>query len=259
MKIPVAVHVHSDWSYDGSSSLRQIAELFLSRGFRAVLVSEHDRGFDAAKAERHREACLRASTDEILLVPGFEYSDPENVVHLTCWGKMPFLGMDRESTEIIQRVADLGGFSVFAHPTRKAAWRKYSERWTEHLGAIELWNRKTDGWAPSGEGMALIEQYELPAMAALDYHTKRQLFPLRAWIDVNGQVSEEVLTESLRAGRFHCEAFGKRLESFAKPGQRLTLSLLEWMRRSAAALVRAAIGRRRENSLNSSNRHSAAA
>ena len=46
-RIRAAVHVHSEWSYDGSWPLTRIATAFSRRGYRAVLMAEHDRGFDA--------------------------------------------------------------------------------------------------------------------------------------------------------------------------------------------------------------------
>ena len=91
-RIRVAAHVHSDWSYDGRWSLERIAQVFGLLGYDAVLLAEHDRGFDAARWKALRAGCARASTERTQLVPGIEYSDPTNAVHVPVWGDIPFLG-----------------------------------------------------------------------------------------------------------------------------------------------------------------------
>ncbi|MEX0746110.1 MAG: hypothetical protein WD118_10960, partial [Phycisphaeraceae bacterium] len=90
--ITAAVHMHSDWSYDGEWPLDRLAACFARRGCRVLLMSEHDRGFDEARWQAYRQACQAASTDRLLLVPGMEYSDPTNTIHILTWGEAPFLG-----------------------------------------------------------------------------------------------------------------------------------------------------------------------
>src|SRR6185312_13160507 len=90
--VRVAAHVHSEWSYDGTWSLSRIATTFARLGYRAVLLAEHDRGFDDERWLAYRAACQQASNWNLLLVPGIEYSDPANTVHVPVWGDIPFLG-----------------------------------------------------------------------------------------------------------------------------------------------------------------------
>ena len=44
--------------------------------------------------------------------------------------------------------------------------------------------------------------------ASLDFHTRRQFFPLALVMDVAEPVSTESVIDALRAGRFRVEAFG---------------------------------------------------
>ena len=78
--IRAAAHVHSDWSYDASWALPDLARAFARRGYDVVLMAEHDRGFDAERWAAYRMTCAAASSDRILLVPGMEYEDADNVV-----------------------------------------------------------------------------------------------------------------------------------------------------------------------------------
>jgi predicted metal-dependent phosphoesterase TrpH len=92
-QIRVAAHVHSDWSYDGSWNLADLARAFHRRGYSAVLMAEHDRGFDSGRWAAYRAACAEASArGGAILVPGIEYSDSANDVHIPVWGDIPFLG-----------------------------------------------------------------------------------------------------------------------------------------------------------------------
>src|SRR3972149_9218864 len=92
MKIAVACHVHSNWSYDGSWPLEKLAPEFSARGYRVLMMTEHDRGFSEQKWRQYREKCAQVCSEKILVVPGIEYSDATNVVHVLTWGDVPFLG-----------------------------------------------------------------------------------------------------------------------------------------------------------------------
>ena len=82
MLVHAAAHIHSQWSYDGKWSLDRLAETFSRRGYQVLLMSEHQNGFDEDRRLQYRKACLAASNGKILLVPGMEYSDPSNTVHI---------------------------------------------------------------------------------------------------------------------------------------------------------------------------------
>lgn len=237
MNIRAAMHVHSNWSYDGSWELRDLARFFKRHRFRVVFISEHDRGFSNDRLERHREACAEASDSEILLIPGVEYSDAENVVHITTWGATSFLGEAQPTKKILERVAELGGFAGFAHPSRREAWRRWTDDWRDLLGGIELWNRKTDGWAPSREALSLVEAMHLPPLAAMDFHTIRQWFPLSLRVEAP-EVSELHMIRSLRERQFLAEAFGGSLHGNSRPLLMATLAAVESARRKLAMAIR---------------------
>lgn len=84
-RIRAVAHVHSEWSYDGSWSLRDIVEAFRARGHQAILTAEHDRGFDEDRWRAYREECERLSRVDCIVVPGVEYSDSENAIHVPVW------------------------------------------------------------------------------------------------------------------------------------------------------------------------------
>jgi hypothetical protein len=178
MKSLAVCHVHSDWSYDGSWSLTDLSAKFSQRGYRVLMMTEHDRGFSAARFEEYRRACAEASSDKLLVIPGIEYSDAANRVHVLTWGPVPFLGEAVPTNEMLEAVAAAHGIAVFAHPSRKDAWQCFAPEWADKLLGIEVWNRKYDGWAPSRTAPALIPAGDAIPFAGLDFHTQRQMFPL---------------------------------------------------------------------------------
>ncbi len=115
-----AAHVHSTWSYDGTCSLDEVASVFRRFGYDGVLMSEHSRTFDQERWEAYRAACQKASRG-ILLVPGIEYEDDSNTVHVLVWGDLPFIESHSSTGETLRGVRSHHGIAVLAHPRRKDA------------------------------------------------------------------------------------------------------------------------------------------
>jgi predicted metal-dependent phosphoesterase TrpH len=209
--IRAAVHIHSDWSYDGSWRLEDLAAELKRRGYDAMLMAEHDRGFDQERWLAYRQACTAATARlGILVVPGIEYSDPENVVHVPVWGKdLPFLGEGRRTADLIAEAAEAGAAPMLAHPERRDAWTRVEQQSLERLVGIEVWNRKYHGWAPGSLASELWAKNEgLIPFFGLDFHTHRQFFPLAMSIDVDAVAAPADVVEALLQRRCRPLAFG---------------------------------------------------
>jgi len=233
-----ACHVHSDWSYDGRWALVDLASAFKSRGYDMILATEHDKGFSEKRRQQHRRACADASEDGMRIIPGIEYSDSRNEVHVLVWGDVPFLGEGLETRVLLDEVARHGGVAVLAHPSRKAAWRIFDPCWAGGLVGIELWNRKTDGWAPSGDARGLIKRTNLTPYFGLDFHDRRQFFPLAMNLELVGEVSESNVLSALRSRHVTGEVLGGKWLVAPGPVRRLALSSTELCRRTLARMLR---------------------
>ncbi len=207
-----APHVHSDWSYDGSWPLGKLAGLFQRLGYDGVLMAEHDRTFDEDRWAAYQEQCAGHSSERFLLVPGIEYSDPDNVVHIVVWGSADFLGAGLDSTELLRRVGEANACAVLAHPERRNAAQRLQHTDLRNLLGIELWNRKYDRFEPNGMAPGLLERNSsvLP-FVGLDFHTARQLFALSLEIAVEGPLVSAAVFEALRGRRCQPYAFGRPL------------------------------------------------
>jgi len=203
MGIPAVSHVHSEWSYDGTWKLDELAREFSRRGYQVMLMTEHDRGFTQSRWMDYRRACRELSSDKMLVVPGIEYSDPENIVHILTWGNVPFLGENLPTRSVLEAVRNAGGVAVLAHPSRRKAWQRFDASWSEYLTGIEVWNRKTDGWRPSPDAPELLAAAACHPFVGMDFHERRQLFPLAMVLDCPMPLSHEVVLDCLRNRR--CE------------------------------------------------------
>lgn len=238
-----AVHAHSDWSYDGHYPLPTVARLLACLGYRGVLMSEHDRGFDEDRWGAYREACARASSDRFLVVPGIEYSSPDNVLHVPVWGELPFLGEGLETAAMLGAVGEHRGAAVFAHPSRLDAWQRFDPEWTRHLLGLEVWNVKQDGYAPSAEGIDLWHRHPgLIPFADLDFHTGRHLFPLAMELRGEGPWTRPGVYAALRGRQLRGLAFTGPVESFTRGERRRRALTLErahqWAFRRVKRVVR---------------------
>jgi hypothetical protein len=236
MEVIATCHVHSEWSYDGHFSLRDLSEKFSRRGSSILLMTEHDRGFSAHRFEEFRAACAEASSDNILVVPGIEYSDRANRVHVLVWG-VPFLGEGLPTGEMLEAVQAANGAAVLAHPSRKGVWRDFEAQWVDRLVGIEVWNRKYDGWAPSKNALNMSQSDNSVSFAGLDFHTDRQLFPLTMSLDLPGILSEEEVLKCLRSRRCSARVLGVPLDNNLLRKTMPALGIAEQGRRTAASFV----------------------
>jgi hypothetical protein len=238
-----AVHVHSDWSYDARVPLDELAALFRQKHYDVVFMCEHDRGFTRDRFDDYVSACAAASSEGTLLVPGIEYADPADCVHVPVWGLSSFLGEGLPTIELLHAVNDLDGVSVFAHPVRRDAWEAFDPAWFELLTGIEFWTRKWDGWAPNRRAADVARRSQLVSIASLDLHRRNQLFPLAMELDVDGRPSIEGCVAAMRAGACRPTFAGLPAVPAARGALGAVIQMLERARRPVFGRARTALER----------------
>lgn len=212
MTVLAACHVHSTQSYDGSFTLEALSDKFSRAGYRVLLMTEHDRGFSPERLSQLRQLCEAVSTKDLLVIPGIEYSDASNQVHILVWGDVPFLGENLPTKETLSKVKQAGGVAVFAHPFRRNAWQCFEPSWGEALAGIEVWNRKYDGVAPNRIAQELQQRVGAIPFVGLDFHTQRQFFPLAMAMDLDSAVTEQSVLECIRARRVNPKVLGFQVD-----------------------------------------------
>ena len=235
--VRAAAHVHSEWSDDASWSLPRIATTFARLGHQVVLMCEHSRGFSSAKWLEYMEACRQASNERVLLVPGIEYGDEDDVVHIPVWGTVPFFGDGLPTGKLLQSATEAAGIAVWAHPWRRDAWNRFQPSWLEHLSAVEVWNRKYDGIAQQGRHIASQARGH-PGHRGAGLPYPPPLFPLAINLDLDAAPSEATVYAALADGRVAPRAFGLPLGPLQRGPGGAALRGLEMARRRAARALR---------------------
>lgn len=242
--VRAVAHIHSEWSDDASWPLDRLAAAFRERGRSVLLMCEHSRTFTAAKWDEYVEACARASGEGVLVVPGLEYNDADNVVHIPVWGEVPFLSQTPDIADVLAHTREADGIAVFAHPWRRNAWRRFDPGWAKDLTAVEIWNRKYDGWAPNRQARAYAESLGRPPFVALDFHGARQFFPLAMQLTLSGPATRTTVEDALRDGRFEALAFSRSALRLTSGVGGVALAAAEAARAVAARTLRAALNKR---------------
>ncbi len=239
MIVKAVAHIHSEWSYDSNWTLSRIAHFFSRFGYDLVLTAEHDCTFDNQRWEDYKKACREASTKKTLVIPGIEYSDENNIIHVLVWGVSEFLGNNQPTVDILKKVCEKNGICVLAHPSRHNAWQKLDNSWLPLFHGIELWNRKFDGITPSSAAINLL-QYSRKSIpfVGLDFHRVNQFFPLTMMIQVNNTLSANNVFTALRTGNSYPMAFGISALHFTKGFMFFCVKSADRVRRQIAKSIK---------------------
>jgi len=211
-------HIHSDFS-DGRQSIAQLVDLYGSRGFGAIAITDHlcEEGTLLGKAARYIGNTLVPETFErylatiaqeaerawdqygMVVIPGFELTKNHVVndrsAHVVGLGVREYLSADADAYDLAVRIRDQGALSIAAHPV---ATRKV-EKQTYHL-----WNRREelaevfDAWEVASGPYLFHEVLDsgLPLVASSDLHVPRQLSSWKTVLDCERH--PEAILEAIR-------------------------------------------------------------
>lgn len=102
------LHIHTNYSFDGTASVRAVLAAAKKAGLQIISVTDHDTINGAIEAERI------AAEYELTLIPGVEISTAEG--HLLAYNLRSPIPRKLSLIGTLRRVGDLGGFAVAAHP-----------------------------------------------------------------------------------------------------------------------------------------------
>jgi glycosyltransferase involved in cell wall biosynthesis len=135
----VLAHAHTTWSHDGHLPLDAYVYLARRIDCSVVLLTEHEEsGWNDERYEAYKRACAQASTGDVRLVPGLEFSQDGR--HVLCYGLDRLPPRPSSIEELAGNVHLQGCILALAHPS-KYGWRIPSDilRWVD---AVEIWNSK---------------------------------------------------------------------------------------------------------------------
>lgn len=193
------LHAHTTWS-DGAFSIGQVVDVYGSRGFDVLCVTDHvvrsdDPWLDPAEwrhrgvrgevyasylAEIRLEAERARSRYDLLVIPGLEltYNDlePDLAAHAVAVGLEEFVAVDDGIGRAIQAARAAGAATIAAHPfdddapgPRSRLTRAFATdpALRDIVDRFELFNRTTL--------FAWVSREGLPAVASGDFHRLEHL------------------------------------------------------------------------------------
>jgi predicted metal-dependent phosphoesterase TrpH len=225
------IHVHSNFSYDGRHSLREITLFAKDRGYSFVGMSDHSDTYDRDKMTDLVKECKSLSDSNFLLIPGIEFTC-ENNLHLLGLGIEQLTEL-KEPISVSKFIKAQGGVAVVSHPIR------YNYRIPAGLemaiDGIEIWNAGYDGrFIPNDLSIDLWQSLRknnpsLHAFGGQDLHHFQHYCHVKITLACD-ELSREKILAALKEGAF----------SISNPYFRFYPSGMDWLTRKSIIWARQA-------------------
>jgi hypothetical protein len=157
-------HIHSEYSPDSKSKLKDIFKVAKSRNIDILGISDHN------TVEGSKEAQKLTKNDDLLVIPSIEISAIEG--HIIGFGCQENIKRDLQAAETIDLIHDQGGLAIIPHPycfyrhglLCKADYKELK------IDAIETKNARFIIGYCNNKAKKLSKKENLPALGASDAH-----------------------------------------------------------------------------------------
>jgi predicted metal-dependent phosphoesterase TrpH len=163
----IDLHVHSNYSHDGSIPPADIIKLARKKGLDGIAVTDHGTVAGGLEAKKHE-------TDDFIVIVGAEMkTDRGEVIGL-------FLSKEIQSTkfrDVVIEIKAQGGLVVVPHPfdsMRRSAFRITDEE-ASFVDAIEGYNARSIFQTFNRQAVAFAEKHNLPIVAGSDAHHANEI------------------------------------------------------------------------------------
>lgn len=157
-------HIHSEYSPDSKSKLKDIFSVAKMRGIDIIAISDHN------TVEGSEEARKLTKDDDLLVIPSIEISAAEG--HILGFGCEEMIKRDLPAEETIDLIHDQGALAIIPHPycfyrhglLCKADYKKLK------IDAIETKNARFIAGYCNNKAKILSKKEDLPGLGASDAH-----------------------------------------------------------------------------------------
>jgi len=211
------LHLHTNFSYDGLSSPREIVEAAISKNLDCICITDHGETKGAIEAISLAKG--------ILVLPGIEIKSREgDILGINIREKIED---NLPAVETIEKIISLGGLAVICHPFDFLLFfkgiEKFAQFFQEKMVAIEIFNASVFFNVLNKVAAKFCNDFNLPFIAASDAHSPE--FVGKAYLEIPKEnlSPEEILTEIKKR---NCKIFFEKVSFLEK--------LVELFRRSLA-------------------------
>lgn len=210
------LHIHSRFSRDGTGAPKDILKSAKKMGIDGLAIADHN-AIDGAL-----EAYSAGSSEGLLIVRAVEVSADEG--HVLAYGVKELVPRGLSAAETIEKIHELGGVAVAAHPKRFPSGVGLGVARTCMFDAIEGLNGGSSRRS-NAAAKRIAEARSLPMTGGSDAHEIEQIG--KCYTVVEGASNEDDILEAIRKGR---TSLGGRSRS---PSEGLRYSveiLIEWLK-----------------------------
>lgn len=202
------LHIHSHYSYDSNSSIKEIIDTAIKKGIDCIAITDHN------KIQGALEAIEYAKAKPILIIPAIEVKSRDGDIIALNVRKEIEKSLSTEKT--IEKIKEQGGLAIIAHPFGDGhAFKKDLKDFINKVDAIEVFNASI--FTGNKKAKEFVKKHNLAFIAGSDAHEPK--FIGRTYLEIPGDnLSIEQILEAIK--NKNCEVKGKEFSFFEKITER---------------------------------------
>jgi len=188
--LKIDLHTHSHYSEDATTTLQELVHHAKIRGLDGVALTDHNTVLGARRLSKQKQ---------ILTIPGIEVETLNG--HVLALNITEYIAPKHDITETIERIRQLGGIAVIAHPAvviKTGLGNKIAA--VSNLNAVEVINSSAfPFFLTTYQARRLAEKLRLPQTAGSDAHHPEEIGKAYTLIDSDLSIDDAI--EAIVKGR----------------------------------------------------------